>query len=59
MLKNKLNRFKNNFKLDKFFMNVSLVIPVFLSLVFLISNNLLLGLFLIVSIIFIIRKYKG
>ena len=59
MLKNKLNRFKNNFKLDKFFMNVSLVIPVFLSLVFLISNNLLLGLLLIVSIIFIIRKYKG
>ena len=63
MLKNKLNsfknRFKNDFRLDKLFMNVSLIIPIFLSLVFLISNNLLLGLLLIVSIIFVIRKYKG
>lgn len=55
MIKNKLK----GFKLDKFFMNVSLIIPVFLSLVFLISNNILLGLVLIISTIFIIRKYKG
>ena len=48
-----------DFKLDKFFMNVSLIIPVFLSLVFLISNNILLGLILIISTIFIIKKYKG
>ncbi len=55
MIKNKLK----DFKLDKFFMNVSLIIPVFLSLVFLISNNILLGLILIISTIFIIKKYKG
>ncbi len=48
-----------DFKLDKFFVNVSLIIPVFLSLVFLISNNILLGLILIISTIFIIKKYKG
>ena len=55
MIKNKLK----DFKLDKFFMNVSLIMPVFLSLGFLISNNILLGLVLIISTIFIIRKYKG
>ena len=59
MFKKKINNWKSNFKLDKFFMNVSLIIPVFLSLVFLISNNILLGLVLIISTIFIIRKYKG
>ena len=59
MFKKKINNWKSNFKLDKFFMNVSLIIPVFLSLVFLISNNLFLGLLLVISIIFIIRKYKG
>ena len=48
-----------DFKIDKFFMNVSLIIPVFLSVVFLISNNILLGLVLIISTIFIIKKYKG
>ena len=43
MLKNKLSSFKNSFKnifkndfrLDKLFMNVSLIIPIFLSLVLL------------------------
>lgn len=55
MLKKKFK----DFKLDKFFINVSLIIPIFLSLAFLISNNLFLGLILVISIIFIIRKYKG
>ena len=55
MIKNKLK----DFKLDKFFMNASLVIPIFLSLAFLISNNLFLGLLLVISIIFMIKKYKG
>lgn len=55
MLKKKFK----DFKLDKFFMNASLVIPIFLSLAFLISNNLFLGLLLVISIIFMIKKYKG
>lgn len=55
MLKKKFK----DFKLDKFFMNVSLIIPIFLSLAFLISNNLFLGLLLVISIIFMIKKYKG
>lgn len=55
MLKKKFK----DFKLDKFFMNISLIIPIFLSLAFLISNNLFLGLLLVISIIFIIKKYKG
>ena len=55
MLKKKFK----DFKLDKFFMNVSLIIPIFLSLAFLISNNLFLGLLLVISIIFMIKKYNG
>ena len=55
MLKKKFK----DFKIDKFFMNVSLVIPIFLSLAFLISNNLFLGLLLVISIIFMIKKYNG
>ena len=47
-----------NFRLDKLFMNISIIIPILLSLVFLISNNLLIGLLLIISIIYVIRKYK-
>ena len=47
MLKKKFK----DFKLDKFFMNASLVIPIFLSLAFIISNNLFLGLLLVISII--------
>ena len=59
MFKKKINNWKDNFKLDKLFMNASLVIPIFLSLAFLISNNLFLGLLLVISTIFIIKKYKG
>lgn len=46
------------FELDKLFMNISIIIPILLSLVFLISNNILIGLLLIISIIYVIRKYK-
>lgn len=47
-----------NFKLDKLFMKISIIIPILLSLIFLISNNLLIGIILVLSIIYIIRKYQ-
>ena len=47
-----------NFKLDKLFMKISIIIPILLSLIFLMSNNLLIGIILILSIIYIIRKYQ-
>lgn len=47
-----------NFKLDKLFMKISIIIPILLSLVFLMSNNLLIGIILVLSIIYIIRKYQ-